>query len=190
MKKTLAILLLLLLAVGCGGDDSNNSETTNADNQNNETSSDAEGKDLHKVSASTPEEFARSVLALLAANDSDRFIEFVFPTKEELLVYIQEQIPADEQDEARKEINEEFAEKKESVLESFAEVRKRAALAGCNLGSASFGHCNTDVRPIQGDIDVIITESGKSYQFEIDDCLLMNGRWYNMDGLNWRRDTP
>ena len=85
MKKTLAILLLLLLAVGCGGDDSNNSETTNADNQNNETSSDAEGKDLHKLSASTPEEFARSVLALLAVNDSDRFIEFVFPPRKNYL---------------------------------------------------------------------------------------------------------
>jgi hypothetical protein len=154
MKKRILVLLLLLLVVGCG---------------------------TKNKAASTPEEFAQSVFELLAANDSDEFIKFVFPSKEELNDFASTMTPKDRMASPLDRVNETYAGMRQHVLDSFAVVRREAAYYNCNLESASFGHCDSDVEDGVGDINVTITESGKSYKFRIDGILLINGRWYNMD---------
>ena len=43
--------------------------------------------------ASTPEEFARSVVELLAANDSEELLAFLFPSTEEIRDFAPEVVP-------------------------------------------------------------------------------------------------
>lgn len=45
--------------------------------------------------ASTPEEFARSVVELLVANDSEELVEFLYPSKEVLRDFAPEVVPED-----------------------------------------------------------------------------------------------
>ena len=35
----------------------------------------------------------------------------------------------------------------------------------------------------QTDIDIIISSGNKTYEFTLDDCMLINGRWYTLDNM-------
>jgi hypothetical protein len=60
-----------------------------------------------------------------------------------------------------------------------AESRRQATLEGCDLESANFDYCDTNVSDAMGgDLMIFITESGKSFPFKIDDSLFINGPWY------------
>ena len=100
--------LLLLNLAGCGGNSSNENANTKKD----------------ELTASTPEEYTQSVLALLAANEPERFIEFAFPTKEELLAFIAARVPENRKEQALEQIDKGYAQQKAKVLASFGEVRK------------------------------------------------------------------
>ena len=163
--------LVMLNLAGCGGNSSNeNANTKKAE-----------------LTASTPEEFAQSIVALLAANDPNAFIEFAFPAKKELLAFGLKTISADKRDGFVEEIEKDFLEMGKQVLESFAEVRNEQASDGCDWKEAKFVGAEYDIEERHGisttDIEVTFSAGGQTYEFTLDDCILVNGRWYTMDNM-------
>jgi len=191
---SLAVLLFSSLVVlnlaGCGGDSSNEPENTNGN-------SEAEaGTKKVELTASTPAEYTQSVLALLAANEPERFIEFAFPTKEELLAFVAAHVPEDRKEQVTEEIDTEYDEQKEKILAAFGEVRKAVETAGGDWKSVKVTATNYDLQTRDGvtetDIDVVISAGNKTIEMKLDDCLLINGRWYSMDEMEFRggRENP
>jgi len=182
---SLAVLLFSSLVVlnlaGCGGNSSN--ETENA-NGNSEAEA---GTKKAELTASTPAEFAQSIVALLAANDPNEFIKFVFPAKEELLAFGLKTISADKRDGFVEEIEKDFDEMRKQVLESFAKVRNEQAEKGCDWKEAKFLRAEYETEDRHGisqaEIEVTFSAGGQTYEFELDDCVLINGRWYTLDNM-------
>jgi len=177
--------LVMLNVAGCGDDSSSETETTTG---NNETEADTKSAEpAAKLTASTPEEFAQSIVALLAANDPNEFFEFVFPTKEELLTSLLKTVPADKRDSIAEEIEKDFDEMGKQVLESFAEVRNEQAEKGCDWKEAKFVAAQYDIEERHGisttEIEVTFSTGDQTYEFELDDCVLINGRWYTTDNM-------
>ena len=180
---SLAVLLfsslLLLNLAGCGGNSSNEAENAN--------SKAAKIAKKAELTASTPEEFAQAVIALLAANDPNAFIEFVFPAKEELLTSLLKTVPADKRDSIAEEIEKDFDEMGKQVLESFAEVRNEQVEKGCDWKEAKFVGAQYDIEERHGisttEIEVTFSTGDQTYEFELDDCVLINGRWYTLDNM-------
>jgi len=163
--------LLLLNLAGCGGNSSNENANTKKD----------------ELTASTPEEYTQSVLALLAANEPERFIEFAFPTKEELLAFIAAHVPEDQKEQAREQVDREYNERKAKVLASFDEIRQAVETAGGDWKSVKTNYDLRDDNGITGtSIYVVISAGNKTIEMELDDCLLMNGRWYGIDEMELR----
>jgi len=133
--------------------------------------------------ASTPEEFARSVVELLAANDSEELLAFLFPSTEEIRDFAPEVVPEDRLEQFLEELDEEVVEQRQEIVDSLKRFRSGAASVGLNLEKASFVKCKHDGDSLKSDIFVTISVSGEEYEFLLDDCSLINGRWYNMDGL-------
>ena len=160
------LILIVLFAAGCG---------SSSKNENAQT----------KLTASTPEEFAQSVVTLLAANDPNKFIEFVYPTKEELLAFAMTIVPADEIGKVTAEIERDFASNKKEVLESFDRVRNELAGDGCDWIQAQFVRAEYEIRKQKEisatRIGVTLSAGGQTYAFELDQCVLVNGRWYTND---------
>ena len=191
---SLAVLLFSSLVVlnlaGCGGNSSN--ETENA-NGNSEAEADTKKAEL---TASTPEEYTQSVVALLAANEPERFIEFAFPTKEELLAFVAAHVPEDRKEQVTEEIDTEYDEQKGKILAAFGEVRKAVETAGGDWKSLKVTATNYDLQTRDGvtetDINVVISAGNKTIEMKLDDCLLINGRWYSMDEMEFRgaRENP
>ena len=177
--------LLVVNLAGCGGNNSN--EDVNENSEANTEPSPQQAEPPARLSASTPEEFAQSVLTLLADNDPDKFFEFVFPTKEELLAFVLETIPADKRNDVTQEIEEDYEEQGKQVLESFAQVRNEQAERGCDWKQATLQGAKYDITERSGvsrtDIDITISNNNKTYEFTLDDCILANGRWYTMDNM-------
>ncbi len=137
--------------------------------------------------ASTPEEFARSVVELLATSDSEELLEFIFPSKEQLRDFAITEIksvPEDRIEEFLEKLDEIYAEQKQEVLDSLERLRSDAASSGCHLENASFVKCKHEDVSLENDIFLTITESGKNYGFSLGDCSLINGRWYNISGVS------
>ena len=177
--------LVMLNVAGCGDDSSSETETTTG---NNETEADTKSAEpAAKLAASTPEEFAQAVIALLAANDPNAFIEFVFPAKEELLTSLLKTVSADKRDDLREEIEKDFDEMGKQVLGSFAEVRNEQAEKGCDWKEAKFVGAEYDIETQHGisttDIEVTFSAGGQTYELTLDDCVLVNGRWYTLDNM-------
>lgn len=186
---SLAILafssLVMFNVAGCGGNSSN--ETENAIGNNQAETDTKSAEPAAKLTASTPEEFAQSIVILLAANDPNAFIEFAFPAKEELLAFGLKTISADKRDGFVEEIEKDFNEMGKQVLESFAEVRNEQASDGCDWNEAKFVAAEYDIEEDHGisttDIDVTFSAGGQTYEFTLDDCVLVNGHWYTLDNM-------
>ena len=180
---SLAVLLfsslVMLNLAGCGGNSSNESE-----NANNEAEA---GTKKAELTASTPEEYTQSVLALLVANEPERFIEFAFPTKEELLAFVAAHVPEDRKETVMEQIDTEYAEQKAKVLASFGELRKAVEKAGGDWKSIKTTSTNYDLQTRDGvtgtNIDVVISAGNQNVEMKLDDCLLINGRWYTTDEM-------
>ena len=180
---SLAVLLFSSLVVlnlaGCGGDSSNEAENAN--------SKAAKIAKKAELTASTPAEFAQSIVALLAANDPNEFMKFVFPAKEELLTSLLKTVSADKRDDLREEIEKDFDEMRKQVLESFAKVRNEQAEKGCDWKEAKFLRAEYETEDRHGisqaEIEVTFSTGGQTYEFELDDCVLINGRWYTLDNM-------
>ena len=175
--------LVMLNLAGCGGNSSNETETGN-----NEVETDTKSAEpAAELTASTPEEFAQSIVALLAANDPNEFIKFVFPAKEELLAFGLKTISADKRDGFVEEIEKDFDEMRKQVLESFAKVRNEQAEKGCDWKEAKFLRAEYETADRHGiskaEIEVTFSAGGQTYEFELDDCVLINGRWYTLDNM-------
>ncbi|MDG2468882.1 MAG: hypothetical protein P8M80_06360, partial [Pirellulaceae bacterium] len=141
-----------------------------------------------EMTASTPEEFAQSVVTLLAANEANQFIEFVFPAKEELLSFFLKTVPADERDNGiPTEIEKGFDLKRNGVLNSFAKVSHELAGDGCDWNQAQFVRAKYEIEKRRGfswtDVEVTFSAGRQTYEIILDDCLLVNGRWYTLDKM-------
>ena len=73
------------------------------------------------------------------------------------------------------------------VLESFAEVRNEQAEKGCDWKEAKFVGAEYDIEERHGisttEIEVTFSTGDQTYEFELDDCVLINGRWYTLDNM-------
>lgn len=78
------------------------------------------------------------------------------------------------------DLDEIHVEQKQVVMDTVARAKKRL---GSNLEDASFVKVKHDGETIKSDIFVTMSASGEAYEFVLDDCTLINGRWYNMDGI-------
>ena len=172
---SLAILavssLIMLNLAGCGGNSSNETENTKK----------------AELTASTPEEFSQSVVSMLIENDADGFITFVFPTKEELLAFVAAHVPENQKERVLEQIDKGYAEQKAKVLASFGEVRKVIEKAGGDWESVKLTSTDYDLQTRDGvtetSIYVVISTGNQTVAMELDDCLLINGRWYTTDEL-------
>ena len=186
---SLAILafssLVMFNLAGCGGNSSNDTENATG---NNEVETDTKSAEpAAKLTASTPEEFAQSIVILLAANDPNAFIEFAFPAKEELLAFGMKTLPADKRDGFVEEIERDFDKMHKEILESFIKFRNEQTSDGCDWKEAKFVAAEYDIEEDHGisttDIEVTFSAGGQTYEFEIDDCALVNGQWYTLDRM-------
>jgi len=172
---SLAILafssLVMFNLAGCGGNSSNDTENTKK----------------AELTASTPEEFSQSVVSMLIENDADGFIKFVFPTKEELLAFVAAHVPEDRKETVMEQIDKEYDEQKAKVLASFGEVRKVIEKAGGDWESVKLTSTDYDLQTRDGvtetSIYVVISTGNQTVAMVVDDCLLINGRWYTTDKL-------
>ena len=177
--------LVMLNLAGCGGNSSNDTENATG---NNEVETDTKSAEpAAKLTASTPEEFAQSIVMLLAANDPNAFIEFAYPAREELLAFGMKTLPAEARDDFVEEIEREFDKMRKEILESFIKVRNEQTSDGCDWNEAKFVAAEYDIEEQQGisttDIEVRFSAGGQTYEFEIDDCALVNGHWYTLDKM-------
>ena len=177
--------LVMFNLAGCGGNSSNDTENATG---NNEVETDTKSAEpATKLTASTPEEFAQSIVILLAANDPNAFIEFAFPAKEELLAFGMKTLPADKRDGFVEEIERDFDKMHKEILESFIKFRNEQTSDGCDWNEAKFVAAEYDIEEDHGmsttDIEVTFSAGGQTYEFEIDDCALVNGQWYTLDRM-------
>jgi hypothetical protein len=131
--------------------------------------------------ASTPVEFGRSILELLAANNVDEFMKFAYISKEEF-------------EEAGGELHQ-YSRMQQRGKEYYTRTRYEATVfASCDLESAKVSHFGTSDFEIpisevmsnpfsSSDLEIYITESGKRFCLALDDCIFINGRWYIGDRL-------
>jgi hypothetical protein len=172
---SLAILafssLIMLNLTGCGGNSSNDSENTKK----------------AELTASTPEEFSQSVVSMLIDNDADGFIKFVFPAKEELLAFVTAHVPENRKERILEQIDKEYAELNAQILTSFGEVRKAVETAGGDWKSVKITSTDYDLQTRDGvtktSIDVVISAGNQDVEMKLDDCLLINGRWYTTNEM-------
>ena len=172
---SLAILafssLIMLNLAGCGGNSSNDTENTKK----------------AELTASTPEEFSQSVVSMLIDNDADGFIKFVFPAKEELLAFVTAHVPENRKERILEQIDKEYAELKAQILTSFGEVRKAVETAGGDWKSVKITSTDYDLQTRDGvtktSIDVVISADNQDVEMKLDDCLLINGRWYTTNEM-------
>jgi hypothetical protein len=163
--------LVMLNLAGCGGNSSNDTENTKK----------------AELTASTPEEFSQSVVSMLIENDADGFIKFVFPAKEELLAFVTAHVPEDRKETVMEQIDKEYDEQKAKVLASVGELRKAVEKAGGDWKSTKTTSTNYDLQTRDGvtgtNIDVVISAGNQDVEMQLDDCLLINGRWYTTDEM-------
>jgi len=172
---SLAILafssLVMFNLAGCGGNSSNDTENTKK----------------AELTASTPEEFSQSVVSMLIENDADGFIKFVFPAKEELLAFVTAHAPENRKERVLEQIDKTYDEQKAKVLASFGELRKAVEKAGGDWKSTKTTSTNYDLQTRDGvtttSIDVVISAGNQDVEMQLDDCLLINGRWYTTDEM-------
>ena len=172
---SLAILafssLVMFNLAGCGGNSSNDTENTKK----------------AELTASTPEEFSQSVVSMLIENDADGFIKFVFPAKEELLAFVTAHVPENRKERVLEQIDKTYAEQKAKIMASFGEFRKTAEKAVTDWKSVKITSTDYDLWTEDGvtttSIDVVISAGNQEVEMQLDDCLLINGRWYTTDEM-------
>ena len=163
--------LVMFNLAGCGGNSSNDTENTKK----------------AELTASTPEEFSQSVVSMLIENDADGFIKFVFPAKKELLAFVTAHGPENRKERVLEHLDKTYAKQKAKVMASFGEFRKTAEKAVTDWKSVKITSTDYDLQTRDGatttSIDVVISAGNQEVEMKLDDCLLLNGRWYATDEI-------
>ena len=171
------LILVVLFASGCGGSSKNENAKSEQKSSTKKT----------ELTASTPEEFAQSIVTLLAANDPNQFVGFAYLGKKELLAFIPKMIPADRLDKVTEQIETDFELHLQDNRDCFAEVRNELAGNGCDWNQAEFVRAEYEIRK-QNEfsatfMEVTLSAGDRTYQFVVRDCILVNGRWFTFEGI-------
>ena len=161
------VFLLITLLAGC-------------DNSNNANQS--------------PEEFAKLVLNTFVKNDKESFIQFSHPTEKELLNFINKNILAEKQKDAKHEIKENYNKKFSNILSSWDVVYEKSTIEGFKWKDTSYKGAKYQIKKTRygiskADIYVILGVENKEYIFKLDDCVLINGRWVLFDTMKWKGEN-
>ena len=171
------LILVVLFAPGCGGSSKNENAKSEQKSSTKKT----------ELTASTPEEFAQSIVTLLAANDPKQFVGFAYLGKKELLAFIPKMIPADRLDKVTEQIETDFELHLKDNRDCFAEVRNELAGNGCDWNQAEFVRAEYEIRK-QNEfsatfMEVTLSAGDRTYQFVVRDCILVNGRWFTFEEI-------
>ena len=176
------LILIVLFAAGCSSSSKNN--TPNPEKE--------AGVKKTELTASTPEEFAQSVVTLLAANDPNQFVGFAYLAKEELLALVPKMVSLDRLDQVTDQIETGFDRQQKANRDCFAKVRNELAGDGCDWNQTQFVRAEYEIRKqkeISGThIGVTLSAGSQTYKFVLPDCILVNGRWYTLDNLQSARN--
>jgi hypothetical protein len=103
------------------------------------------------------------------------------------VAFVLKAVPADKRDAVREDIEEEYQDERQEVLRSFTELKNEQASEGCDWKAAKFAGAEYRIEKRDGisqaDIDVSLSVAGDLYEFRLDDCMLINGRWYTLDEM-------
>ncbi|MCP4953509.1 MAG: hypothetical protein GY922_16850, partial [Proteobacteria bacterium] len=185
MNRNACCILTLVLLVWIAGCSSHSSDDQNSEVQAEQKSS----VKTAELTASTPEEFAQSIVTLLAANDSNEFARFAYLPKKELLAFQKKVVPADRLEELTERIETYFNRQQEINKECFAEVRNELAKDGCDWNQAQFVGAEYEIikeKEFSGSKSVAVSLSAgaQTYKFVMRDCILVNDRWFTFEGIH------
>lgn len=173
------LILIVLFTTGCGS----SSKDGNAQSEQKPSVKKAE------LTASTPEEFAQSIVTLLAADDSNEFASYAYLPKKELLAFLPKMVPADRLEKLTEQIETSFNRQQEVNKKCFTEVRNELAKDGCDWNQAQFVGAEYKIieeKEFSGAKSVAVTLSAgaQTYKFIMRDCILVNDRWFTFEEIH------
>ncbi len=185
MNRNACYILALVLLVWIVGCSSHSSDDQSSEVQAEQKSS----VKTAELTASTPEEFAQSIVTLLAANDSNEFARFAYLPKKELLAFQKKVVPADRLEELTERIQAYFNRQQEINKECFAEVRNELAKDGCDWNQAQFVGAEYEIikeKEFSGSksVTVSLSAGAQTYKFVMRDCILINDRWFTLEEIH------